>query len=64
MRLQSMSRNASDLFKIAVTVAGFNAGKLMLEIHRLQRDHSRLINSRTVERAMQNLWEIEHAKSI
>lgn len=51
------SKNAEDLFKIATRLAGFDAKKLMLEIHRRQRDKSRTVNETTVERAMQALSE-------
>lgn len=49
-RIEGFSRNASDLFKIATTLAGFPAGALMLEIHRHAPNFATVA---TVEQAMQ-----------
>lgn len=48
-----MSRSASDLFLIAVRLAGFDAAELMHEIHRrVGRRSPERINAATVEAAM------------
>lgn len=49
------SRNAEDLFKIATRIAGFDSKKLMLAIHRRQRNKRKQVNMATVEAAMQEL---------
>lgn len=51
-KIESFSKPASDLFKIAVQVAGFNAMHLMAEIH---RHAPRKATVRTVEQAMRRL---------
>ncbi len=47
------SKTAEDLFKIAINLAGFDKYELMREIHRRQRGREALVNSATVENAMQ-----------
>lgn len=54
-RIDQFSKNASDLYKIAVNVAGFDAFELMREIHR--RSPTAKVSARTVETAMGRLQD-------
>jgi hypothetical protein len=46
-----MTGNASDLARIAI-FAGFDAADLVRAIHRIHPSSERLVNARTVERAL------------
>jgi hypothetical protein len=52
-RIEGFSRNASDLFRIAVGIAGFNASDLMKEITKRQGRRDAIVNMQTVDNAMQ-----------
>jgi hypothetical protein len=57
-RIGGFSRNASDLFKIAVLLAGFDPLKLMKEIH---RHAPQFATERTVASAMQKIRDEHNA---
>jgi len=59
--METLTKDAADLFRIAVHVAGFDAGEVMAEIHRLQKGRTAKASVPTVERALQHL--AERAKS-
>ena len=53
-QISGLSRSASDLFKVAVMLAGFDRVQLMVEIHRRAPNRA---TSGTVLAAMQKLSE-------
>lgn len=54
------SRNAEDMFRIAVVLAGFDPRELMLEIHRRQNGRNAKVNEATVLAAMDTLYRKAH----
>lgn len=50
--MDTLTRDASDLFKIAVNIAGFDAFEVMREINRLQRGRDAKASILTVEKAL------------
>lgn len=48
----TLTKSASDLFQIAVNMAGFDAQSLLLTIYRLQKGRDARANALTVEKAM------------
>ena len=52
LRIEGFSRNASDLYKVAVMLAGFDARELLMEIHRHAPNRA---TERTVGNAMQKI---------
>ena len=57
MKLASFCKDAGDLYRIAVMLGGFEAGKLMIEINKVQKSHQHQIAIPTVEKALQNIRE-------
>ncbi len=56
------SKNAEDLYRLATRMANFDAGELMTEIHRrTAKSKAEKVNERTVEAAMQTVFE-RHAE--
>ena len=57
-RIEGFGKNASDLFKVAVLIAGFPAGRLMAEIHKRA---PRRASTTTVELAMRAVRDEHNA---
>ena len=55
--METFCKDAGNLFKIAVNMAGFDAMEVILEVNRLQQDTSRRVALPTIEQALQNIKE-------
>lgn len=55
--MKTFCKDAGDLLKIAVNMAGFDVLEVILEIQRLQRDTSRRVALPTIEQALGNIRE-------
>ena len=50
--METLTRDAGDMFKIAVNIAGFDAIEVMREIQRLQKGRTAKASIPTVEKAL------------